>query len=269
MIVVLSIAGVLTAGLGLATVLQRRLYFPRHLTSAPVDPGEVPGRERWWLDTPAGRVEAWYIPGAGATPATPAPAVIFMHGNAEVIDHWPALLAVYHRWGLGLLLPEYRGYGRSAGSPSQAAIGHDMMTWAERLSHRPEVSTLIYHGRSIGGGVACDLALRRRPQVLILQSTFRSLRAMARRMLLPGWLVLDSLDNEAAVRQLGDLPVLIIHGEQDRLIPFSHARHLAQAARQSTLVPFAGGHNDTMESNAYWQAIAGVLERAGITVRAW
>ena len=75
-----------------------------------------------WLDTEEGRVEAWLIPGDDVSAERPGPAVVFTHGNAELIDYWPAALAGYQKLGATLLLPEYRGYGRSAGSPSQEKI---------------------------------------------------------------------------------------------------------------------------------------------------
>jgi len=227
------------------TLLQRRIVFPRHLvTPLPRAGADVPGLEKLWLDTDAGRVEAWYLPAHGASPTAPAPLVVFAHGNAELIDYWPETLEPYRRLGVSLLLPEYRGYGRSAGSPSEEAIVHDFEKFVTMLVRRPEVDAgrLIYHGRSLGGGVVCALAARRTPAALILQSTFTSLRAMAARFMLPGFLVADPFDNLSVVSRL-DVPLLIVHGRQDDLIPFSHAEQLARAGRRVRFLPLDGDHN--------------------------
>src|SRR5690606_34255575 len=104
-----------------------------------------------------GRVEAWLLPGDGVSAERPGPAVVFAHGNAELIDHWPGALARYRRLGVSVVLPEYRGYGRSAGRPSESAIRDDLRALHARLSSHPmvDVTRLVYHGRSLGGGAVC------------------------------------------------------------------------------------------------------------------
>ncbi len=226
--------------------LQRRLLFPRHLTEPqPQAANLIDGLEEVWIESDQGPVEGWLIPG-GATAQEPGPAVIFAHGNAELIDYWPVEMAPYREMGVTVLLAEFRGYGRSAGSPSQDRITSDFEAFYDILAARPDVDPdrIIFHGRSMGGGAACALAAERRPAALILQSTFTSLPNMARRFFLPGFLVLDQFDNEALVRDF-DGPVLVVHGEQDTLIPFSHGEALrAAAAGPAELVPLTGGHND-------------------------
>ena len=250
---------------------QRKILFPRHLAAPLVTAGQgVEGLERWWLDTPEGRVEAWWIPAAGASPEDPRPAVIFCHGNAELIDYWPEELSGYRRLGIGLLLPEYRGYGRSAGSPSQEAITADLVAFHDRLAALPEVDAkrIVHHGRSIGGGAACALSAERKPKALILQSTFTSIRSMAARYLVPGFLVKDPLDNLAVVRGYTG-PVLIIHGRQDDLIPFAHAEELAAAAKDGKLIEYACDHNTCPpDPDRYWRDLEAFLKRAGILAAA-
>jgi hypothetical protein len=97
---------------------QRQVIFPRYMIPSPESPALKATRiEPWWLETSFGKVEAWYLPPVAAQ--RPAPAVIFGHGNGELIDYWPNELARFSEMGIGLLLVEYPGYGRSAGSPSQ------------------------------------------------------------------------------------------------------------------------------------------------------
>lgn len=103
-------------GLVLLTRLQRAMLFQPNI--APTDEpriGRTPGLERWWHESDEGPVEAFFLPGDGVDAAHPGPVVIDTHGNAEVIDPLPGWLAPYRRMGVSVLLPEYRGYGRSAG----------------------------------------------------------------------------------------------------------------------------------------------------------
>lgn len=249
------------------TRLQRRIVFPRHLAAPLPHAGEhLDGLERLWLSTEEGRVEAWYLPAAGASPERPAPLVLYAHGNAELIDYWPEVLEPYRLMGVSVLLPEYRGYGRSAGSPSEEAIASDLERFAAELLARPEVDArrLVYHGRSIGGGAVCALARRLPPAALVLQSTFTSLRDMARRFGLPGFLAPDVMDNLALVSSL-DAPIFIAHGRQDELIPFSQADRLHGAAPRSTFLPLQGGHNDTPSDwPSFFDALRAWLESAEI-----
>lgn len=225
--------------------LQRYFLFPRHLVQAPRGVAQaIPDLEVLWLDTPQGRVEAWLLPGRGVSAQEPGPAVIFAHGNAEVIDHWASFLEPYQAMGITVLLPEYRGYGRSGGSPSQKSITEDLVRFYDLLVARPEVDPgrVIFHGRSLGGGAVCALAARRPPASLILQSTFTSVRELMAGYFVPGFLVADPFDNLAVLRHLA-APTLVVHGEHDMLIPHTHAQRLAQAS-QGRLLSYPCDHND-------------------------
>jgi hypothetical protein len=250
------------------TLLQRTILFPRRLVRADSDAGEdVPGLERLSIDSPEGQVEGWFLPGDGVSRERPGPLVIFAHGNGELIDDWPAALTPYRRLGASVLLPEFRGYGRSAGSPSQAAIAEDFIRFYDTAVGRSEVdrTRVVFHGRSLGGGAACDLAIRRRPTALILQSTFTSVRTMARRFLVPGFLVRDPFDNAQALRGLA-VPTLIFHGRQDKLIPLRQAEELSRtAAGPVTFVALDGDHNAAFVDRAeIWQRIEAFLREARV-----
>lgn len=251
---------------GLVT-LQRSILFPRDAIPAAPDPSNrLAGLVRLDVAHEAGRSEGWLLLGRGVSAERPGPAVVFGHGNAELIDFNVPFLEPYRDLGVSVALLEYRGYGRSDGEPSEAAITADLLAFHDLLVARPEVDAgrLVYHGRSLGGGAVCALAARRPPRALVLESTFRSVRVMARRFMVPGFLVADPFDNEAVLRTL-DAPVLVFHGQQDELIPFEHGTALASIARNATLVPFSCGHNDLPpDERAYWGAIRAHLERAGV-----
>jgi hypothetical protein len=225
---------------------------------ALANPGEgIEGLERWTLDHDDGVVEAFFIPGRGCTPDQPGPAVIFAHGNGELIDYWPEMLAPFRELGVSLLLPEYRGYGRSAGEPSEDGIVEDYVQYYDRLVERPEVdpSRVVFVGRSLGGGVVSALARRRAPAALILQSTFTSVPALAARWYVPRILIRDAFDTLDLLERGFRAPVLVFHGTEDTLIPVSHARQLARAV-DAELVLYAAGHNDLPPAESdYWDRV--------------
>lgn len=224
---------------------QRNLVFARRpLSLIKGISTQLDDVERWWLQTEEGPVEAWFLH-ARAEASRPGGAVIFSHGNAEVIDQWPDLLRCYLEWGVSVLLPEYRGYGRSAGKPSQATAVSDALAFWDRLAAQPGIDPdrIVLQGRSLGGGVACAVAAERPPAALILQSTFTSIWDVAKRWGAPRALILDHFDSLKLVSTL-DRPMLIVHGTQDRLIPVKHAHALHAAAPRSKLLLYEADHND-------------------------
>lgn len=224
--------------------IQRWLVFPRHLMPPPPTV-DLRGIDRWWVDSPEGPVEAWFLGGAGATAERPGPALVFAHGNAELIDYYADSFDDLRRLGVSVLLCEFRGYGRSAGSPSQAAITDDFCKFHDRLAALPQVdrARIVYFGRSIGGGAVCALAAQRPPAALVLQSTFMSIRALSSRYLVPSFLVADPFDNQSVLSGL-KCPILIAHGRRDSIIPFDHAEALQRSAQQSRLIAYDTDHND-------------------------
>lgn len=255
--------------------VQRWVLFPRYATAPdPTGGRDVHGLVRYRRPLsdrrgeaePERYVEAWFLPGQGASVDRPGPAVIFAHGNAELIDYWPDTLEHYRQLGVGVLLPEYRGYGRSAGSPSQTAITSDFVYFHDELAARPDVdpARIFFHGRSLGGGAVCALAEHRRPRAMILMSTFTSIADMARRYLLPRFLVLDPFDNERVLSRL-DVPVLLLHGTHDGLVPYEHARRLQAVAKDARLVSYPADHNDCPPDwERFWAEVTAFLRNQGI-----
>lgn len=248
--------------------LQRALLFPRYMVRAHARAGDgVRGLERLWIDTDQGRVEAWFLRGDGASAEAPGPAVLFAHGNGELIEQWPEALEAYRHLGVSVLLPEYRGYGRSAGSPSEDAIRDDFARFYDLLAARPEVdrSRIVLHGRSLGGGAVCTIAARHQPSAMVLQSTFTSVADVAwEKMLVPSFLVRDRFDNLSVVTAL-DTPILVVHGRRDGVIPFSHAKRLVHAAKHARLVAYDADHNDCPPHWApFWSEVEAFLRDADV-----
>lgn len=250
---------------------QDAMLYPRHVIAPPGSARPPDAAITLRHRIPQGTVEAWLLPAPSASPDAPAPLTVFFHGNAELIDHQQDTVARYHAMGVSVLLPEFRGYGRSDGSPSQVGIRQDALHFIAQVVRRPEVDAdrLIFHGRSLGGAVAADLALHRKPAALLLQSTFASVPAMARRFLAPPLLIRNPYRTDRVLPALG-IPVRLHHGRRDEVIPFDHALTLAATlpAPHGRVVEFDSGHNDfpgSLEADdRYWHGIRDFLVQSDI-----
>jgi pimeloyl-ACP methyl ester carboxylesterase len=201
-------------------------------------------------------VEAWLLPPLTRT-AERAPLLVFAHGNSELIDDWSHELRPYRALGFALLLPEYRGYGRSGGAPSEQALASDVVYFLEQARERPDIDPerVVFHGRSLGGGVLGAALARVNPECFILESTFSSLSQVVSDLGLPASLLLDTYrTSEALARYAGR--ALILHGRRDRLVRYQHAERLLAAARRGTLESFDCGHNDLPRDEHYWRCLA-------------
>ena len=240
------IAVVIVAAVAVASLVwsaQRRILFPlRRAGEVPAELAAV-GGEPVWLEARGVRSEAWYLPAHGGGGA--GPLLIYTHGNGELIDDWVDGFEAPRGWGMNVLLVEYPGYGRSGGAPSERSIRAAMLAAYDWASAQPEVDPkrIVGYGRSLGGGAICALAGLRHLDALVLESTFTSVRAMAKRLGVPGFMVLDPFDNLARVREF-DGPILFVHGTRDSIVPVDEARALHAAAARSELELLACGHND-------------------------
>jgi pimeloyl-ACP methyl ester carboxylesterase len=222
--------------------------------------------EKLWINTSFGKTEAWFLPPESKNKSTPAPAVIFGHGNGELIDLWPDELKKFNRFGIGVFLVEYPGYGRSEGTPSQKNIREAFNNAYNVLIEREDVdpAKIILFGRSLGGGAVCLLAAERSSAALILMSTFTGTRSFAKKYLVPSFLVRDPFDNLAVVRHYSG-PVLVVHGRFDEVIPYSHGIALHKAAPRAAMITYACDHNDCPPDwEIFWRDIEAFLSTSGI-----
>lgn len=211
------------------------------------------------------RVEACFIRDAAATASRPAPLVVFFHANAETVDNCLQLAARWRRRGFAVLLVEYRGYGRSYGTPSEKHLVADAIEFIRLVASRPEVDErrIVLHGRSLGAGVASQVAARLADgsvglppaAAVIVESTFTSVPRLAARFLAPPFLIRNTFRNDRALKK-AEAPVLILHGANDEIIPVSHGQRLHRLLPGSTYAELAGSHNDfPVDEAAYWAAI--------------
>ncbi|CAM4268342.1 alpha/beta hydrolase [Nocardia ninae] len=197
--------------------------------------------------------------------------ILFAHGNAGNIGDRVALFALLVEAGFDVLAFDYRGYGRSTGRPTEHGTYLDARAARRVLLEQPGVDAnhVLYLGKSLGGGVVLELAQAHPPAGVMLMSTFSGLRDAARSVypFLPGPLVPDAYPNARRIRTLRS-PVLIMHGDQDELLPLRHAERLYAAAREpKRLQIFPGaGHNDLiMVGGSAWFEL--VRDWAGAIVR--
>lgn len=247
-------------------MLQDKLIYPRFMIrderSAPLAPG-VTKMER---QTDGGAVHAWLLMPTNvgdAASSEPAPLVVFFHGNAESAGSNFGHMRHYRDAGFAVLIPEYRGYAGAAGMPMEAGIVEDAVWFVDEVRRDPRVDAkrLLLHGRSLGGGVAAQVAAKRAPSALILESSFTSIASFARKQFVPGFLVRSPYRTDRVLAAL-ECPVLILHGSDDTLIPVAHARANAKLAKHATLVEMAGNHNDfPRDEAAYWKAIDELLAK--------
>ena len=189
------------------------------------------------------RLHGWYIPHPQAQRV-----VLFFHGNAGNIAHRGDSIGIFHRLGLNVFIFDYRGYGRSEGSPSEQGLYRDAAaSWRYLTETRGfDPGQIVLFGRSLGGAVAAQLAATQQPGALILESTLSSARDFARSVfpLLSRLVVVrydfDTVSSLARVH----CPVLVLHSLDDEIMPYALGEKVYAAAREpKRLVKLQGGHN--------------------------
>ncbi len=267
-IVVLGLAALLL--LGLRWLEPAMIYFPESAIRNTPAGGGMEYREIDFPTEDGETLKGWWIPAAGEEGGEAGPVLLFFHGNAGNREHRLHNLLGLHKVGIPVFIFDYRGYGGSSGKPSEEGLLRDGAAAYDWLRGEVGERPIVFFGRSLGGAVAANVALRRPAAGLILESTFSNIPEMARRVLpIPGigLLVRSRFDTLAAVRKL-TLPLVIIHGDADEMIPFSMGQALFETSgstdRAFHAVP-GGHHNDTYltAGEAYFPWIVSFLKRLG------
>jgi len=207
----------------------------------------LPLEEVWFRAQDGTRLFGWYVQAKGS------PAVLlWCHGNAGNIIHRLDNLASLYAFGLSVFLFDYRGYGRSEGTPSEPGLYQDALAAYELLvtgKHVPP-DRLVIFGRSLGAAVAGDLASRLPSAGLILESAFPSVEALARHHYwgLPADWFVSAQFNLAAKLRAVRRPILVIHGDRDRIVPLHMGQAVFEAAQppKDWYVVRGAGHNDVV-----------------------
>jgi fermentation-respiration switch protein FrsA (DUF1100 family) len=190
------------------------------------------------------RLHGWYIPAGNARGS-----LLFFHGNAGNISDRIDSVKIFHDLRLSVFIIDYRGYGRSEGSPSISGTALDALAAWKWLTEKKGVDAdkIVVFGRSLGGAVAMELMRSVKPRALILESTFSSLSEMVRPAFLTpaARLVTGGAWNSAKTASLLTAPVLCIHSPDDSIVPYSLGRRLYDAvASEKTFVEIHGDHNE-------------------------
>jgi uncharacterized protein len=235
-------------------LLNRLLYFPSRTVVSPPPSAGLAIADVTIATEDGERLHAWWVPARAPSLGH----VLLCHGNAGNVGDRLTHIELLSGAGFDVLAFDYRGYGRSTGRPTEEGLYRDARAAHDALlsRHGVERARLLYLGESLGGAVALALAVEQPPAGLILQSAFSSVRDMARvhYALIPPALVPDAYPS---IRLIGRLaaPLLVLHGEQDEIVPLMHAEALAAAALSpKRMHVFAGaGHNDLLaRAGAEW-----------------
>jgi alpha-beta hydrolase superfamily lysophospholipase len=231
-------------------LLQRSLIYP-----APTAVGPLP-RGYTTDDVDGVRVVMMHRAASAGLPT-----VLHFHGNAEQVRDTEHLAEAVAKHGVGFAAVEYPGYPHAGGTPSEKGIYQTAEAALKVLETRGVSSgDLILMGQSLGSGVATELAHRGRGRALVLAAPYTSMGDMAALAItwLPSrWLVRDRFDNASKASAI-PIPVLILHGTRDSLIPIDMSRALAQRFGRATLVEIDGAdHNDLwlVKQDAAYQAL--------------
>lgn len=189
-------------------------------------------------------ISGWYIP-ADRERGT----VIVCNGNAGTISDRIDLIKIFHDLNLSVLIFDYRGYGKSEGKPSENGTYLDAEAawdYLVNIQKKPPEKIVVY-GQSLGGAVATELALRKGPAALIVESSFTSLPDLAAQLY--PWMPvrLISKYHYATIDKIGRIrcPKLIVHSPDDEIVPYRHGTALYEKALPpKEFIVIRGGHND-------------------------
>lgn len=248
--------------LALPRLVPALVYYPEPLEPARSDPaawGHDDAEELWLSAADGVRLHAWWFPAR----AERCGVALFLHGNAGHLAPRGPIAESLAYLGFEVLLPDYRGYGRSEGRPDEPGLYRDAEAAYEAALERSGLPAdrLLAMGNSLGSAVAVDLAARRPVGGLVLVSPFPSTVAVGRRAYpyLPGWLLdwtahrFDTLERIRGV----EAPVLVVRGGRDRMIAEADSRAVFDAAPDPKAwhqEPEAD-HNEVLAMESSWVAV--------------
>lgn len=229
------------------------IFFPaKYQAGQYAQAATIPGLTDCWMTTEDGiKLHGWFLPADGAL-AT----LVMLHGNAGNISSRYAIIAVLRTYGFNVLIFDYRGYGRSDGVPSEDGIYIDGRTAFDYAAKLPQVDSqkIVLWGTSLGGAVAVDVAAKRQPAGLILESTFTSAADMAAEHypFFVRYLLRTNLNSIEKIAQI-HTPLLVMHGNKDRTVPLRLGKELYAAANEPKEfyeIPGADHNNTFMAGGA-------------------
>ena len=197
----------------------------------------------------------------------PKGVVFYLHGNAGSLEGWGSVEETFTALGYDVFIPDYRGYGKSEGSiESEAQLHSDMQTLFNEIKEEYAEDEIIVLGHSIGSGMAARLAAVNDPKLLILQAPPYSLPDLVKNTfplkLFPTFLLRYKLNTGKNIAA-ADMPVVILHGDQDEIVYYGSSLKLKKHFKPAdTLITLEGlGHNNFLDTARYRRSIEEVLNR--------
>jgi len=197
-------------------------------------------------------INAWHIPVNSSTSAESnwaGKTILFLHGNAGNISHRLETIKIFNQLGFSILIIDYRGFGKSTGKPGEQGTYADADAAWEYLIEEKELiaENIIIAGRSLGGGVAAELAKKVQPAMLILESTFTSMPEVSAEHypFMPTNLIVKH--RYETNKKLNDIrcPILFSHSIDDEVIPYAHSqRNFSAANEPKQFIELRGGHGN-------------------------
>lgn len=253
MLLKVAVGLVIVAGILVVAWSQQRflVYAPDPTRVAPAA-GGLSGVAEVTLKTPDGvELIAWY---AGARPGQPT--LLYFHGNAGNLLSRAGRMGEYLDKGRGMMMLSYRGYGGSGGKPTEANnVADARLAYQWLVEQGVQPTEILVYGESLGSGVAVQLAEQETVGGVILDAPYTSIADVGARLypFLPvQTFILDRYDSLSRIAAI-NAPLLIVHGDQDGLIPIAMGRQLFEQAKQpkqfSPIV--GGGHADHWMFGSY------------------
>ncbi len=224
----------------------------------------LPLEEVWLPVDDTVTIFGWFID-AGPT----NPVLLWCHGNAGNVSHRLENIRQLYQRRISVMIFDYRGYGRSTGVPSEAGFYQDGLASYDYLIRQRRIAPerLIIFGRSLGAGVAGEVAIRRPSAGLIVEGSFPSIQAMSDHHYFgipTRWLMEVDFNLAEKVRAL-HVPLLVIHGEQDSIVPLALGRQVFEAAPEPKrwYVVSGADHNDVpfVGGELYFREIATFIQK--------
>jgi fermentation-respiration switch protein FrsA (DUF1100 family) len=225
-------------------ILERRvIFFPtKKIIETPIFLG-LDFKDLTLTTSDGENINAWYIPAKNAKFA-----LLFFHGNGGNLSHRIEKIAFFNSLGLSVFIVEYRGYGKSSGSPSEKGLTLDAQASYDYLVNdmKFKPKQIVIFGESLGGSVAIECASKNKVSAVILESPLSSLKDMAQKVcpFFPIWILESRFDSIEKIGLL-QVPLLIIHSRDDEIVPFEMGEKLFKnAGYPKTFIELDGAHND-------------------------
>jgi fermentation-respiration switch protein FrsA (DUF1100 family) len=236
--------------LALIYLFQRSLmYFPDTARTPPAQAGLSQAQEVTLTSSDGERLIAWHVAPHGTKPV-----VLYFHGNGGALNLRARRFAWLTADGIGLVALSYRGYGGSTGKPSEEGLICDAAAAYDFAAARYPAKRIVLWGESLGSAVAIALAAQREVGALVLDAPFTSaadLGAAFFPFAPVRWLMKDTFRSDQRIARVS-APILVLHGERDRIVPISFGERLFKLAHApKRMVRFPnGGHVDLDDHGA-------------------